>query len=245
MERKCDDGVQWGPPLRILAPIFDFINHGPGSAEGSTGGANAAFGIDNERIFDMHDASLVVRASRDLAAGEEVRINYGDAARPAWRCLTSYGFVPEYDDAEAGSGGEGGDSAENVAELWMHGRRFEVEPHSVPVELVEVATVQAMLDSQDNDGRKENEEVEGDGDGGDMLTPSVARAIAKRATEAAFNLITEPEAANAEEEWDDPEYVRSASLAALLCWSQHRTLLVFAENLKLFSASLVSEAAEG
>lgn len=245
MERKCDDGVQWGPPLRILAPIFDFINHGSGRTEGSTGGANAAFGINNEKLFDMHDASLVVRASRDIAAGEEVLIDYGESARPAWRCLTSYGFIPEYDSLEVGSEREGGESAENVAELWMHGRRFEVEPHSVPVELVEVAKVQAMLDSQDNDEREDKKRAEGDGDSGDMLTPSVARAIAKRSKEAAFNLITEPEAANAEEEWDDPEYVRSASLAALLCWSQHRTLLEFADNLKFFSASLASEAAEG
>jgi hypothetical protein len=28
VERKCsEDGAQLGPPLRILAPIFDFINH--------------------------------------------------------------------------------------------------------------------------------------------------------------------------------------------------------------------------
>ena len=244
MERKCEDGVQWGPPLRILAPIFDFINHGSSHIKGSTGGANAFFGIDNERIFDMDDASLIVRASRDITPGEEVLINYGDATRPAWRCLTSYGFVPEYDSFEVESLGDGGESAENVAELWMHGRRYEVEPHSVPMELVEMTTMNAMLDSEGDDDREDNIRGKNDGNSGAVLTPFVARTISKRATEAAMNLITEPEVTRSKEEWDNPEYVRSAFLANKLCWSQHRVLLAFAENLKLFSASLASETTE-
>ena len=45
----------------------------------------------------MQDAKPAVRATCDIAEGEEVLIDYGDSARTAWRCLTSYGFVPEYD----------------------------------------------------------------------------------------------------------------------------------------------------
>jgi len=250
VERKCEDGIQWGPPLRILAPIFDFINHGSGRRTyngGEEGSANAAFTIENERMCDMHDAKLVVRAMRDIAEGEEVLIDYGNSARPAWRCLTSYGFVPEY-DVELGVNGEEREeeeeaqNAENVAELWMNGLRFEVDPHSVPYDLVEVAATQALFDRQDDDD-KFGDNVEDPllvGSGGGMFTPVVARAIAKRATEAAFHLITEPEITDEEEDWDDPEFVHSASLAALLRWSQHKVLLAFADNLKLFASSHLS-----
>jgi hypothetical protein len=55
VERKCsEDGAQLGPPLRILAPIFDFINHA------------------SSRTTGMHEAKLVVRALGDIGEGEEV-----------------------------------------------------------------------------------------------------------------------------------------------------------------------------
>lgn len=195
VERKCEDGINWGPPLRILAPIFDFINHassrtstrqsGNLSSNGdgdTTAVANAAFGIENEHMCDMHEAKLVVRALRDMAESEEVLIDYGDSARPAWRCLTSYGFVPEYDVDSSPGDDENEENIENVAELWMNGLRFEVDPHSVPFDLVEVAAAQALLDKTDEDNDLEEEDGDG-GVGGGMLTPFVARAIAKRATE--------------------------------------------------------------
>jgi hypothetical protein len=237
VERTCKDGVQWGPPLRILAPIFDFINHGSSHAPSSSGGsANAHFGIENvERLCDLHDARLVVRATRDLMDGEEVLIDYGDSARPAWRCLTSYGFVPEYGDSEEVAEEEMND--ENVAELWMNGLRFEVDTQSVPYDLVEVAAAQSLLDKSIED--EDDSDDEGDG----MLTPLVAHAIAKRATEAAFNLILEPEMVDSEEDWDSPEFVHAMSLAALLRWSQHNVLLSFAENLKLFSGATAERVA--
>mmetsp|Transcript_27603 Transcript_27603/g.50255 ORF Transcript_27603/g.50255 Transcript_27603/m.50255 type:complete len:563 (-) Transcript_27603:146-1834(-) len=237
VERKCEDGVQWGPPLRILAPIFDFINHGSSRDGAAEGSANARFGIENDRMCDTRDARLVVRAARDIDEGEEVLIDYGDSARPAWRCLTSYGFVPDYDvSSEAYEDeDEDGRNVENVAELWMNGLRFEVDPHSVPFDLVEVAAAQAMFD----DSVDEGDDAE-DGEGG-AFTPSIARAIAKRATAAAFNLITEPEMVDSEEDWDSPELVTAASLAALLRWSQHKVLLAFAENLNLFSSSEQAE----
>mmetsp|Transcript_12909 Transcript_12909/g.28058 ORF Transcript_12909/g.28058 Transcript_12909/m.28058 type:complete len:451 (+) Transcript_12909:750-2102(+) len=227
VERTCEDGVQWGPPLRILAPIFDFINHGSSRTKGK-GSANASFGIENKLMCNMHDAKFVVRAARDILEGEEVLIDYGDSARPAWRCLTSYGFVPEYD---AKSEVVDEEQVENVAELWMNGLRFEVDTQSVPFDLVEVAAAQALYD----DSSEDDNEREGEEDG--ILTPFVAQAIAKRATEAAFNLILEPEMVETEKVWDSPEFVHAMSLAALLRWSQHKVLLAFAENLNEFSSS--------
>ena len=274
--------MQWGPPLRVVAPVFDFINHG-GRAR-----ANAIFGVEDGRTFDLGGARLVVRATREIARGEEVLVDYGGSARPQWRCLASYGFVPS-GEAEAEADDEGNaviaddDACEedrydddddddddgddvvfedgDVAELWMNGRRFEVDALSVPFELVEVAAAQALLDddasideydfsddddNDDDDGYDEEEEdVEGgtgEGGGAAALAPSVARAITKRATETAFNLILEPETVGPEEDWDAPEFVRAMSLAASLRWSQHRVLLAFAENLMAFSSSSSSSS---
>ena len=225
VERTCEDGVQWGPPLRILAPIFDFINHGSSRSIGNKGGANAAFGVEGAKMSDMNDASLVVRAVRDLKEGEEVLIDYGDSARPTWRCLTSYGFIPNYSSTKEESN-EDQELVENVAELWMNGLRFEVDPHSVPYDLVEVAAAQALLD-----GEIDEDEEERYG----LLTPSVARSIAKRATDSAFNLLLEPELDKSDEDWDAPDLVQAASLAAALRWSQYGVLLSFANNLERFS----------
>jgi len=220
VERKCDDGAMWGPPLRILAPIFDYINHG----SFSKGSGNAIYGIESAN-FDLENAKLVVRATRDLTKGEEVLIDYGDSARPAWKALTSYGFVPEYDENTC------------VAELFMHGQRFEVDTQSVPFDLVEVAAAQSLLDQSYEDG--EIEQVQsGDSDG---LPPFVARAIVKRATEAAFNLVTEPdeEESNTEEDFE-PGSLLAMNLATNLRWSQHKVLMGFAENLKEFASSTTS-----
>eukprot|EP00574_Skeletonema_japonicum_P013801 CAMPEP_0201713464 /NCGR_PEP_ID=MMETSP0593-20130828/294_1 /ASSEMBLY_ACC=CAM_ASM_000672 /TAXON_ID=267983 /ORGANISM="Skeletonema japonicum, Strain CCMP2506" /LENGTH=481 /DNA_ID=CAMNT_0048202613 /DNA_START=52 /DNA_END=1497 /DNA_ORIENTATION=- len=226
VERKCEDGAQWGPPLRILAPIFDFINHASNRATGK-GSANAEFGVENEHMCDMHEAKLVVRALRDIDEGEEVLIDYGDCARPAWRCLTSYGFVPDY-DLNADASDE--EPIENAAELWMNGLRFDVDPNSVPYDLVEVAAAQTMLDYSvdEEEFAQEEEEIENG-----MLTPLVARTIADRATEAAVNLVIETEDGNTEEDvWDAPEFVQAASLAHRLRWSQHEVLMKFARNLR-------------
>ena len=219
VERKCDDGAQWGPPLRILVPVFDLINHG----SFSKGSGNAIYGVENAN-FDLEDAKLVVRATRDLTKGEEVLIDYGDSARPAWKALTSYGFVPEYDENTC------------VAELFMHGQRFEVDTQSVPFDLVEVAAAQSLLDQSYEDG--EIEQVQsGDSDG---LPPFVARAIVKRATEAAFNLVTEPDEESNMEEDFEPGSLLAMNLATNLRWSQHKVLMGFAENLKEFASSTTS-----
>ncbi|KAL3823559.1 hypothetical protein ACHAXA_002900 [Cyclostephanos tholiformis] len=279
VDRKCEDGVQWGPPLRVIAPVFDYINHGSSSSSGMTtivdgrrrrpprirGGANARFGVEDMRLFDLREARLVVRATRDIMMGEEVLIDYGDSTRPQWRCLASYGFVPSEEVEGVWSDGDDDDDSnanivnasvydrkdsevavaedDDVAELWMNGRRFEVDSLSVPFELVEVAAAQALLDDDApisefdlEDGDEEDEGIEGGliGENAGSLAPSVARAIAKRATETAFNLIIEPEIASLEEDLETPGFVCAMSLAASLRWSQHRVLLTFAENLKEF-----------
>lgn len=213
--------------------------------EGGEGCANACFGIENERMCDLHDARLVVRATRDVMEGEEILIDYGDSARPNWRCLTSYGFVPDHSDEVVDE-----DQSSDVAELWMNGLRFEVDAQSVPYELMEVAAAQVLLDqalegnfdeSQEEEEEDDDDENEDDEEEGLVLSPSVARAIAKRATEAAFNLILEPDIDDSEEVWDAPEFVHAMNLAALLRWSQHKVLMAFAENLTMFAAS-TSEA---
>merc|ERR1712038_1490376 len=81
------DGIQLRPSLRILAPIFDFINHGSHRHNGE-GSANVFFGLEGENNEDL---SLVVRALANIEENEEVLIDYGDSSRPAWRCLASYG----------------------------------------------------------------------------------------------------------------------------------------------------------
>ena len=217
VERKCEDGAQWGPPLRILAPVFDFINHGSSSTTGE-GSANACFGVENSGIASMHDSKLVVRATRDVAEGEEVLIDYGNSARPAWRGLTSYGFVPQYDESSC------------VAEMFLNGQRFEVDSQSVPLDLIEVAAAQALLDHSFDD--EDIEDVHSGESSG--IPPFVARAIAKRAAEAAYNIVTEPEE-HSEEEWEAPEFVHATNLAVKLRWSQHKVLLAFAENIKEFA----------
>ncbi len=234
VDRTCEDGVQWAPPLRIIAPVFDFINHGSSLMKGAVRCANACFGIENERVYDLQYARLVVRATRDLVEGEEVLIDYGDSTRPNWRCLTSYGFVQAPEDA---------DLSNDVAELWMNGLRFEVDTQSVPNDLVEVAAAQLLLDqalvgSLDEQHEEDEDEDEDDENReGLVLSPSVARVIAKRATEAAFNLILEPDIDDSEEVWDAPDFLHAMNLAALLRWSNHKVLITFADNLTLFAAS--------
>ncbi len=83
----------------------------------------------------MQDTKPAVRATCNNAKGEELLVNYGDSARPAWRCLSSYGFVPEYDvDLEVEDDWQ---NVESVTKLWMNGLRFEVDPHLVPYDLKE------------------------------------------------------------------------------------------------------------
>ena len=121
--RSCQlespDGAQWGPPLHVVAPIFDFFNHASSSGSGD-GYANASFRLEGDW--------LVVRARRKIDASEEILLDYGVHARPQWNCLNHYGFVPpsrnideddQYNEADH-------DNDETVAEVFIAGNRFEV-----------------------------------------------------------------------------------------------------------------------
>jgi hypothetical protein len=216
VERKAEDGIQWGPPLRLLAPIFDFINHASSMTKGKFM-ANAEFNLEGEKLGDLHNAKLVVRAIKDIPSDEEVLIDYGDSARPAWKCLNSYGFVPEYDPKNDVT--EDG-CVENVAELWMNGLRFDVDPHSIPFDLVEVGKEQAMLDG--------DLAIETDIDD-EALSPAVVKTIAKRSSEAALHLLLVPDISD---EDDSPEFRHSTKLAVALRKSQYNVLEAFTDNLK-------------
>lgn len=236
------DGVQWGHPLRILAPVFDFINHGSRMRPGD-GSANAFFGLEGGEVSDLYGPSLVVRADKDLEANEEVLIDYGESARPAWRCLASYGFVPEYKDGD-----------DDVAEVYMNGVRFEVGSSTVPFEMVETVAasiqdgetiggalrhVDRMLDgSFHNNEQFESDYVEYDElsqhsveDADSMLSPAVAVKIAKRLSDVGFQLLLDPEDSDTGND-EDAALNRSTWLAASLRWSQHRILLACAMGLR-------------
>ena len=116
---ESEDGAQWGPPLHVVAPIFDFFNHASSSGSGD-GYANASFQLERDW--------LVVRARRKIGESEEVLLDYGVHARPQWNCLNHYGFVPASRDIDEDDQYNEGDwdNHENVAEVFIAGNRFEV-----------------------------------------------------------------------------------------------------------------------
>lgn len=121
--RSCQlespDGAQWGPPLHVVAPIFDFFNHASSAGSGD-GYANASFRLEGEW--------LVVRARRKIEESEEIFLDYGVHARPQWNCLNHYGFVPSFRDIDEDDqySEADHDNDETVAEVFIAGNRFEV-----------------------------------------------------------------------------------------------------------------------
>mmetsp|Transcript_18780 Transcript_18780/g.40668 ORF Transcript_18780/g.40668 Transcript_18780/m.40668 type:complete len:504 (-) Transcript_18780:209-1720(-) len=241
--RSCQvdsaDGVQWGPPLHVIAPIFDFINHGSSSHNGGCDGfscANAKYRLERGGIGG--EAMLVVRATRTIESCEEVLMDYGVHASPAWRCLNDYGFVPSYDKDDEGDTV----ADEAVAEVFIAGSRYEVGPSTVPVEMVEAAVIaiaeerRAATSDQSTSNVFEYSDFEPDAS---LLTPDVAFPIAKRLSEVAFQLILEP-GVQKEEEYDDEtlsvEDVLGAKLAARLRWSQFGVLLSCAAALREYAS---------
>jgi hypothetical protein len=222
------DGIQLCPPLRVIAPIFDFINHGSSQYYGD-GCANAFFGLEGEGS----QQALVVRAKRDIAGGQQVLIDYGDSARPAWRCLTSYGFVPKYRILKSDDNGCDGVD-ECVAEVFYNGCRYEVSPHTIPTELVEAAHV-AFLEDEEGArafevGNFNAEEFNA------VLLPEVALRLAKRISDAAFDLVIEhPEDHTGGNKMLQAESVPH-ELAKALRWSQHQVLLACALGLRDYAA---------
>lgn len=215
-----------GPALRLLAPVFDFINHG------SALHSNAVFDLEDDGL-DMNyvisadvsklekEPALVVRASRDIDAGEEILIDYGDSARPEWKCLSSYGFVPKscailVDDFD--------DEVEDCssAEIYMDGKRYEIGPSIVPTDLV--------LDVADTLRVKTGMKI--DEEDSNPLTADVALSIAKRVSDVAGDLLDfEPE------EGRSPAEQQAFQVASQLRRSQHDILISCAAGLRDYAAS--------
>ncbi len=243
-----------GQTLRVLAPIFDFINHGTSHRRG-TGSSNACFGfqMDDSAVDIMQAGFLVVSAIRDIGNNEELLIDYGISARPAWKCLVSYGFVPSYrrpqadtmdslvseDDEE-----EEAEDDENLAEVYLDGVRYEVGPSTIPYEMVEATEAVIRAESfpntpltvlKDSDQKESSDEA--------RLSPEIAIRISKRISDVAYKLLLQTELPSDEENDNDdgddddddsstPEQLLSAKLAASLRWSQHNVLLACALGLQ-------------
>lgn len=233
------------PSLRILAPIFDFINHGSCHHEG-IGSANAYFGLeegndDGGGEEEGADLFLVVRARRDIdTTTDEVLIDYGDSTRPAWRCLASYGFVPEYRKDEE-------EDNESVAEVYMDGVRYEVTSHTVPYEMVEAASASYLGEIQGPSALLlDDDNVENDYENETILTPELALRIAKRVSDAAFQLLIDPQkdevrssndaGGNCGEDSESSIDI-AKKLASSLRLSQHQVLLACALGLRDYAGT--------
>jgi len=205
-------------PIRVLAPVFDFINHPSGSS------ANAEFLMvidDNEE-----EERLVVRALRDVDAGEQVLISYGDSSKPAWKCLAAYGFVPIFPND--GDSADNYDHEQHIAEVYIDGVRYEVGPTTIPEDVVLAMSKRDVADVDPDEQQRENPVV--------TLTPEIALRLAGRLSEVSYQLLLDPLDRYSSEEEDDvtetPEDVLSAQLAASLRWNQHRILLTCSTGLQ-------------
>ena len=141
---ESNDGT---PYMRVLVPIFDLINHNR----------------DHNAAFFREDDYMVVRARRDISAGEQVFINYGGSTQPAWRCLFSYGFVPLSEDIYE----------DDLADLIVDGMRFEMGPTEIPFELVQ-------YEAEQLGNYNPEEELE--------FTPEIGNKIVERIVNAAKDL---------------------------------------------------------
>ena len=225
------DGVQLSPPLRVIAPIFDFINHGSSHYNGE-GSSNAYFGLEGED----DEKSLVVRARREISENDQIYIDYGDSARPTWRCLQSYGFIPNYKtQGQEDELFEGSD--ECVAEVFYDGCRYEVSTHTIPTDLVEAAYATYLEEEKGAEAFDVNKSDENEA--GNILPPEVALRLAKRISDAAFDLVIEHPQSDSKENDEvtsfDEDRIAS-ELAKALRWSQHKVLLACAVGLRDYAA---------
>jgi hypothetical protein len=182
-----------GRDVRCLVPIFDLINHhGTPNAE-----------------YSLRGNSLVVTALSDLKEGEPILIDYGDAARPAYKCLASYGFVPEFDE----------DDESATAEVYMNGVRYEVGRSSIPEAMVAALTMDDPQNVVPDDI---------------VLTPELAIRLAGRLADASFQLLLDPlaDAQINEQTARNP----SLRLAKEMRWHQHRVLSSCSRGLKDWAA---------
>mmetsp|Transcript_18441 Transcript_18441/g.21216 ORF Transcript_18441/g.21216 Transcript_18441/m.21216 type:complete len:479 (+) Transcript_18441:48-1484(+) len=210
-------GAAPAPPLRVLAPIFDMINHSPNP--------NAEFIREGD--------TLEVRALRDIPAEDEVFISYGSSTQPAWKCLFSYGFVPvpANDDNEVYET----DAAElKVVDTDGTILRFEVSPVDIPLELIRYeATGSAWNKDQTTEQCLANPVEEEMG----LLTVDVGNRILERIRVAAAadngGTLKDGDGGGVT---DDGQEVVAASVALLadLRESNRRTLLACASGFQEF-----------
>eukprot|EP00977_Amphora_coffeiformis_P006369 scaffold1353_cov161-Amphora_coffeaeformis.AAC.41 len=219
-----------GTPLRILAPLFDMLNH--------DNRPNAAFAVERIETDDDDDEgfydALVVRAIQDIPADSEVFISYGASTKPSWRCLASYGFVPPYSPEEE-EYQDGDEDMTHSAEVFLQGMRYEVGPGSVSQELVD-----AMAECMDPTVQRPA-----------LLTTQVALRLAQRISEAAYQMLldytgkaldTQVNTNNNIDDLDDESdwslaHVISARQAAALRWNQHRILMSCSLGLRDWAAN--------
>jgi hypothetical protein len=178
------------------------------------------------------EQELVVRAKKDVGKGQQVLIDYGDSARPPWRCLANYGFVPNY--RILGSDDEACDGVDEcVAEVFYNGCRYEVSSHTIPTELVEAANV-AFLEEEE--GARAFEMTMDPETTSDIFPSEVALRLAKRISDAAFDLVIDhPEDNYDSKNMSEAESIE-AELAKALRWSQHQVLLACALGLRDYAA---------
>jgi hypothetical protein len=232
-----DGGAERGPPIRLLAPVFDLINHGGKTL------ANAEFRLEEEEQ-DLKDSDgatggtrLVVRATRDLDANEQVLIDYGGSARPAWTCLASYGFVPPPFRKGGNDNDDEEDDDEHVAEVVIGGIRYEVTPISIPEGMIASMTASAgNMTSSDLAEMDVGEILAADVD----LTPDIAIALARRMSDLAATLeVVETEDPSEQDDGSinessllSPEQIVSSKLALSLRLNQHRILIACSTGLR-------------
>ena len=216
---KRHDG--FGPTLRLMAPLFDFINHGGTKA-------NAGFELEDDSLDNMYVISskdstlnrkpaLVVRATKTIEADTELLINYGDSAKPEWKCLSSYGFIPSLTNLID----EESDEDFSSAEVYMNGKRYEINSAVIPTDLVlDVADILRAEEGIDID--EEN-----------PLSPAVALHIATRVSDVACQLI--------DQEIDDarsPAEQQAFESAASFRRAQHEVLVACAAGLREYATRL-------
>ena len=223
------------PPLRVLAPVFDLINHGSSHGKGE-GAANARFGVeDHKDDTEKVRPYLCVRAVKDVGANEEVLIDYGDSAKPSWKCLLSYGFVPRYNiNNNNDDDDDNGNDQESLAEVFYDGNRYEVGPTTIPFDLVAAASSPLIKE----------EDI--------SLTKEIALKLAERISAVSFYLLVDDEKRSQKNEQidqdydgydddddaDDLDFIESAEdltswqLAASLRWSHHHILRACTKGLQ-------------
>jgi hypothetical protein len=240
-----DYEAEWSPPLRIIAPVFDMINHSPRP--------NAEFFVGGDPHQQQEQERLVVRALRELEPDEQVFIDYGVSARPAYRCLASYGFVPTT-GRDNEDDNDYGDDDEDVAEVYIDGSRYEVTRSTVPEDIV-------LAVASDPSAAIATGNPTSTAEAAAALTPDVAIRLASRLSDVAYQLLLNPlnhesfgdsgcrandgntdAIVEDDGEGDDcgtesPSDVISAKLAASLRWNQHRILLACAMGLRDWAVS--------